>query len=375
MRAFITQPSYMTAVVGLPYGVRHLSGLELEELQELAELTGLELEELAAMDAEELAGLFDVIGKALGGAVKGIGKGISNAVEAVDKAYVAVTPRWLRKGLGVVAGPAKFVVDATDNIVRGQRIDRALLDAVNNQVEIFRMVGPIAQLGLSFIPGVGQGVAAAIGAGLALADGKPISEALIAAVKGAIPGGPIAQRALEMGARAVVDVAQGKRIDTIALNALRSQVPGGKAALAAFDTGLALAQGKKLQDAGMAGAAALLPNHPLAQGAFDLTKRALAGKPIPGAPARHGGPVARVAPQRAAARPKTRRPAPVAVRPMAMRTRSANYDAGGSTSDWGDGPAPAKKESSAAIPIALGAAALVATGGGVWWLNNRRTRS
>jgi hypothetical protein len=137
--------------------------------------------------------------------------------------------------------PTKLVWDSVNNIARGQRIDRALLDAANNQVEIFRAVAPIAQLGLSFIPGVGQGVSAAIGAGLALADGKPITDALIAGMKGAITGGPLVQRAVELGVNAVGNVAAGKRIDEIALSVLRSQLPGGDAARIAFDTGLALA--------------------------------------------------------------------------------------------------------------------------------------
>jgi hypothetical protein len=223
---------------------------------------------------EDVDGFFDFVGK---------------AVESIDKAYVNATPRWFRKAMGAAVGPAKMAWDAADNIARGQRIDRALLDAGKNQVDIFKTAAPFAQIGLSFIPGVGQGISAAIGAGLALANGKPITAAFIEGVKGAIPGGPLVQQAVDLGMKAAVDVASGKRWDEIALNAVRSRLPGGEAGKIAFDTGLALAQGKKLQDVGIAAASHFVPNNPLAQGAFEMTKRALAGKPLEGATAAAAG--------------------------------------------------------------------------------------
>src|SRR5260221_7521170 len=65
-----------------------------------------------------------------------------------------------------------------------------------------------------FIPGVGTGVAAALGAANALASGQPITEALIAAARSAIPGGAVAQMAFDTA----VSVARGKNISDALLN-------------------------------------------------------------------------------------------------------------------------------------------------------------
>lgn len=104
---------------------------------------------------------------------------------------------------------------------------------------------PIAQTIISFVPGVGAGVNAAIAAGTALAKGQPITDAVIAAAKGAIPGGPLAQQALE----SAVAIAKGKNVSETVLAAARNQIPGGEVAKRAFDTGLALAKGHNLQRA------------------------------------------------------------------------------------------------------------------------------
>ncbi len=301
-----------------------------------------ELEGLGDVD-----GFFDFVGK---------------AVESLDKAYVSATPHWFRKAMGAAVGPAKMAWDAADNIAHGQRIDRALLDAGKNQVDIFKTAAPFAQIGLSFIPGVGQGISAAIGAGLALANGKPITEALIAGVKGAIPGGPLVAQAVDLGMKAAVDVASGKRWDEIALNAVRSRLPGGEAGKIAFDTGLALAQGKKLQDVGLAAASHFVPNNPLAQGAFEMTKRALAGKPLEGATA---AAVARMAPQ---GRPGGARPPAPGVRRASAPQYAAPHPRMALMVQRPPAgtPAPAQGGHTAAVLLSVAAAA-AAGGGAFWW--------
>ncbi len=318
---------------------------------------GPHADEIDGLDGlDDVDGFFDFVGK---------------AVESIDKAYVSATPRWFRKAMGAAVGPAKMAWDAADNIARGQRLDRALLDAGKNQVDIFKTAAPFAQIGLSFIPGVGQGISAAIGAGLALANGKPITEALIAGVKGAIPGGPLVQQAVDLGMKAAVDVASGKRWDEIALNAVRSRLPGGEAGKIAFDTGLALAQGKKLQDVGLAAASHFVPNNPLAQGAFEMTKRALAGKPLEGAGAAAvarmakttrptaSGPARRAsAQQQQYVAPHSRMVAPHSR--MALMVQPPRASA----------PAPAQGHTAAVL---LGVAAAAAAGGGaLWWWKHQQ---
>lgn len=309
----------------------------------------------------ELEGIFDDIGRGLSHAVRDVGRAAGKAVESLDKAYVGATPQWLRKGLGAVVGPGKLVWDSVDNIAHGQRLDRAFVAAGKDQVQIFKSVAPYAQMGLSFIPGIGTGVSAAIGAGLALANGKRLTDALLAGACGAIPGGPLVQKAAQIGLNSAIGLVQGKRLDAIALDELRRQLPGGPIAKMAFDTGLALAQGKKLQDAGMSaiGGAVekLVPNSPLAQGAFEMTKRMLAKQPLAGST------------QTAMRRLEARKPeaarlmaTPRAKQLQIVRVQETRAQALAIA---------ASTHSSSAMPLALGTLALAAAGGGAWWWMKR----
>jgi hypothetical protein len=114
-----------------------------------------------------------------------------------------------------------------------------------------------------------------VGAADALADGQPITQALIAGVRGAIPGGAIAQAAFDTAAQ----LAQGKKLDEALLTAARNRLPPGPAQ-AAFDTGLAIAQGKKVQEAMLQGAGSLLPSSPYSADAMTFARRALAGEKL-----------------------------------------------------------------------------------------------
>jgi hypothetical protein len=318
---------------------------------------------------ENMEGIFDAIGKA----AKSVGKAVGGAASAVDKVYVSATPRWLRQGVGIVTGgtQAKLAFDTASALAQGQRIDRAFMGAVQNQVDAWKGAAPFIQLGLQVVPGIGQGASAAIGAGLALAEGKPITEAAIAAAKSALPGGPIAQKAMDVGLRMVSAAAAGKPLDVAVLEAARAQLPGGKLAQMAFDAGLALAQGKKLQDAGLSAAAHLVPKNALAQGAFEMTKNMLRGGGAPGAPA------ARRAPGAPAARARR---SPIVVRPTAMRSALAarRQPPAGDRAPLmlapPEMPAPpaspaplVEPRARSALPIALGALALAGIAGGAWW--------
>jgi hypothetical protein len=108
---------------------------------------------------------------------------------------------------------------------------------------------------VSFVPGVGTGVAAALGAAEALASGKRITAVVMAAARSAIPGGAVAHAAFDFAA----GLAEGKKLTQAALETARARLPGGRAAQAAFDAGLALARGKKIQDAAVAAAGRALP--------------------------------------------------------------------------------------------------------------------
>jgi hypothetical protein len=189
----------------------------------------------------------------------------------------------------IASGPFTF----TDQVIKGERIDRALINDFKDKIAGIREIAPYAQAVISFVPGIGTGVSAAIGAGLALAAGRPIDEAIKEGVRSAIPGGPVAQAAFDLtfaaatgeniveaaGATAIralglppaaaqaagkafnviYRAAQGENIPLALLNEARSYLPAG-AAQRAFDVGLALAQGKRLQDAALEELVRLAPS-------------------------------------------------------------------------------------------------------------------
>jgi len=188
----------------------------------------------------------------------------------------------------IASGPFTF----TDSVIAGQRIDRALIADFRNKITAIREVAPYAQTVVSFIPGIGQGVSAAIGASLALAQGKPLDEALVAGIEDALPGGPLAKaafritvaaasgdnvlvatgsnaidalgldpttaQALHKALGAVYDASQGENVGTIALEQARDLVPGNEGKQA-FDVAVAVAQGKKLQATVVNGIANMTP--------------------------------------------------------------------------------------------------------------------
>src|SRR5882672_1279950 len=167
-----------------------------------------------------------------GGFFSGLGHFLSNAVKVVSKIPV------LGSITKIAAGPFQLM----GAIASGQRLDKAMLGTLKSQVNAVRDVAPYVQMVVSVVPGIGTGIGAALGAGIALSKGRPITEALLAGVKGALPGGPIAASGFDMA----MSIAHGKPVLESALHAARSQLP--EVAQKAFDIGLSLAQGRKLQN-------------------------------------------------------------------------------------------------------------------------------
>lgn len=220
------------------------------------------------------------VGHWIGNVVKCAGRDINQATNAVTTESGKVGAA-LNK-IPVVGGVLHALYDATFEgtfgllvmteqvTVGGQRVDRVVLAHLKSQLADFKEIGPYAQMVLSFIPGVGQGISAAIGCGLALANGQPISKALIAGVKGAIPGGPLAQMAFEAAtdtAQAVIEhrkisfssvVSEGVDVITAGLD-----LPIPDIAKQALEGGLQcagqLCQGKRLDKALVSSFASALP--------------------------------------------------------------------------------------------------------------------
>lgn len=106
----------------------------------------------------------------------------------------------------------------------------------------------IAATGASFIPGVGTAVSAGMGAAAALGRGQSLGNAVLAAGRNALPGGPAVKAAFDIG----LGVARGHGLSQAALGAVRGQLPGGDAAKAAFDAAVTLTHAKSLTPAHVA---------------------------------------------------------------------------------------------------------------------------
>ena len=173
----------------------------------------------------------------------------SNLKKAIS--HVPLVGKPLAAVYGVAVAPAALAED----IARGGRIDRALMRSFKDQVADVKTIAPYATQVIAFVPGVGQGVSGVMGAALALADGHPLSEAVVSGIKGAIPGGAIAQSAFSAGAA----IAQGKRLDKVALSALPIPDAQKEALGHALSVAEKLGSGKKVTDIALEEAMGKLP--------------------------------------------------------------------------------------------------------------------
>jgi hypothetical protein len=186
----------------------------------------------------------------------------------------------LIKHVPIIGGPIHSILDKTFHLAMApsnmvvaiaegdSRIDHAVLNSLKEQVKEFQQLAPYAEMIVSLVPGVGQGIGAALAAGVALSEGQPISGILKAGLMGAIPGGPLVQAAIETGVGIIQHVAKGDKLD---FNTL-SQSAAGAASTAlglppsakdALIAGIAItgqiAKGKPIDKALTDGAISALP--------------------------------------------------------------------------------------------------------------------
>jgi hypothetical protein len=153
----------------------------------------------------------------------------------------------------IVSNASSAPLNLANSIASGARIDRAVMGHLKAELKNVKEAAPYAQMVVSIVPGVGPGVSAAIGAGVALAEGKTIDEIAKAAIRGAIPGGPLAVAAFDTALK----VAAGENVAQSVLEGARSQLPA--AAQKAYDIGLAVVTGEKIQTALANGLMSLAP--------------------------------------------------------------------------------------------------------------------
>ncbi len=164
-----------------------------------------------------------------GVSLKKIGKAVGGAAAATFKVAVApvtLTNKLVSATLGKIPVLGSVVnatnrlaalpISVTQLVLDGKGINTAVLGELKQALADVKTVGPWVQTVISFVPGIGTAASAIIAAGLALANGQSISEAMVAGVKGAIPGGPAVQAAFSVAQSAI----QGKPLDQIAISAL-----------------------------------------------------------------------------------------------------------------------------------------------------------
>ena len=220
----------------------------------------------------------------LGGLVRSAGRVVRKVGKTVSKVSkvvggIPVLGDIARAGVGAARlglGSTAIALDIGSRLAHGQKLGTALKGAVTGQIDAVRSQLKLAEMVAPFVPGIGSGVAAALGAANALAAGKPITEALISAARSSLPGGAVAQAAFDTA----VNLARGQSIGDAALGAVRDRLPGGPAARAAFDAATAIAHGRKLQDAAYAAAGRILPPSPYAANALSFVKRVSNGQNV-----------------------------------------------------------------------------------------------
>ena len=204
----------------------------------------------------------------LGGVVRSVGRAAGGIARAASKAAntvgkIPVLGDVARAGIGAVRlgmGPAAIAIDAGSRLARGQSLGAALKGAVVGQVDAVRDQLKLAEMVAPFVPGIGTGVAAALGAANALAAGRPITEAVLAAARGASPGGAIAQAA---------DTASiWQRARTSARHCWRPRATGCRATGARGVRRRAGTGEARAQDAAFAAAGRILPPSPYAADAL-----------------------------------------------------------------------------------------------------------
>jgi hypothetical protein len=221
----------------------------------------------------------------LGGLIRSAGRAVKSAVHAVGDLSSSVADTLgkvpiIGAGLkGLYGFTYGALIQSADSVVSGVRLDKVLSRHFESQIKNVKEVAPYVQTVISLVPGIGPGVSGAISAGLTLAQGRPISEALVDAAAGALPGGalaksmakmafaaasgkplsdiavsalplsPAAKDGLKAGLRVASDVAQGKRVDKALVAEANRQIDKLPPAFrTAAQVGVALGQGKKAQD-------------------------------------------------------------------------------------------------------------------------------
>lgn len=191
----------------------------------------------------------------------------SVATKAVDLATGGPIARQipgLRDVHGAMSKLQTLPLQGMVQIAQGQRIDRVAVQQFKGALGAAKTLAPYVQTIVAVVPGLGTGLAAGLGGALALASGQSIDQAMLAAVRSAIPGGALAQAAFDVTSSLV----QGKPIDQVVLNMLPVDPTVKQAMLRTAQAARALADGKPVDQVLLDQAMRVLP--PAAQKAAQI---------------------------------------------------------------------------------------------------------
>ncbi len=187
----------------------------------------------------------------LEGAVASAGHAIGDAIHAVADvsssiADIAGSIPIIGPGLkGLYGYTYGALIGTIDNVAQGVRIDKVISRHFESQIQNVKEVAPYVQTVIAVVPGIGPGISGAISAGLSLASGKSIDQALLDGAIGSIPGGALGQAAVKIG----IAAAQGKNIADATIDSLPIPPQAQQAAKAAMHVISDIAQGKPVTQA------------------------------------------------------------------------------------------------------------------------------
>ena len=157
--------------------------------------------------------------KWVGNAVKTAGRPLGAVAHAIQGAEGAIGKEIGK--LPVIGKPLHAIFDlaamaalgpmlTVGDVLSGKNISQAVMGPLKEALQDVKEVAPYAEMVIGFVPGLGTGVDALLGAGLALASGQSITTAMEDGIKDAIPGGAIAVAVYQV-AKAGVQMAKTHR--------------------------------------------------------------------------------------------------------------------------------------------------------------------
>lgn len=204
--------------------------------------------------------------------VNNAAKVAGKAVHTVEKAVNSIPVIGPAIADVIKLDPTVALGGLVSKVAHGERLDKAFLSTGKDVLKATKELAPYVQTVVSFVPGVGTGVAAAIAAGTALAEGRTITDAMVEGVKGSVPGGKLGQTAFT----AAMNIAHGQRLDKAALDAAKAQLP--PAVASGIDVAMKAAKGDNVKDAVLQAIRKQLPSD--AQKALDVGVALAAGRNI-----------------------------------------------------------------------------------------------